>query len=72
MPTPPSCLLHARHSGAVWQVRWSSPMLNGGLLASCGYDRRVIVWREDRPNTWEKAYVYEGHELSGARLPSPP
>ena len=33
------------HEGPVWEVAWAHPKF-GGLLASCAYDRRVIVWRE--------------------------
>ena len=29
-----------RHTGPVWQTSWAHPQF-GGLLASCGYDRRV-------------------------------
>jgi hypothetical protein len=36
-----------------------------GLLVSCSYDRRVIVWRETGPDSWEMSFVYEAHELSG-------
>ncbi|KAK1291638.1 hypothetical protein QJS10_CPB17g01155 [Acorus calamus] len=33
------------HSGPVWQVAWAHPKF-GPYLASCGYDGKVIVWRE--------------------------
>jgi protein transport protein SEC13 len=52
------------HEAAVFKVGWSSPKFGNGLLASSGYDRRVIIWRENRPPVWEKVYLYEGHELS--------
>jgi protein transport protein SEC13 len=51
------------HEGPVWQVCWGHPKF-GVLLASCGYDRKVIVWKEGAKNVWERVYVYEGHELS--------
>jgi protein transport protein SEC13 len=51
------------HEGPVWQVCWGHPKF-GVILASCGYDRKVIVWKEAAKNVWEKIYVYEGHELS--------
>ena len=35
----------AGHEGPVWQVAWAHPQF-GTLIASCGYDRRVIVHRE--------------------------
>jgi len=50
------------HDGPVWEVEWSNPKL-GSFLASCSYDRRVIIWREDK-NEWIKFYEYVGHELS--------
>jgi len=53
------------HEGPVWQVAWAHPKF-GSILASCSYDRKVIIWREDRPysNVWHKAHEYSGHELS--------
>jgi len=53
------------HEGPVWQVAWAHPKF-GSVLASCSYDRKVIIWREERPNSniWQKAYEYTGHELS--------
>ncbi|CBZ52515.1 hypothetical protein NCLIV_023040 [Neospora caninum Liverpool] len=38
------------HEGPVWQVRWAHPSF-GNLLASCGYDRRVIIWQQTSPAT---------------------
>ena len=53
------------HEGPVWQVAWAHPKF-GSVLASCGYDRKVIVWREQEgaKNQWSKVYVFGGHELS--------
>lgn len=34
------------HEGPVWQVAWAHPKY-GSLLASAGYDGRVIIWKED-------------------------
>lgn len=55
----------AGHEGPVWQVAWAHPKY-GSVLASCGYDRKVIVWREleGAKNQWSKMYVYSGHEMS--------
>jgi len=50
------------HDGPIWEVEWSNPKL-GCFLASCSYDRKVIIWREDK-NEWVKFYEYMGHELS--------
>jgi len=57
------------HEGPVWQIAWAHPRF-GPLLASCSYDRKVIIWREvkdaKRSNIppWEITYTYEGHESS--------
>jgi len=53
------------HEGPVWQVAWAHPKF-GSVLASCGYDRKVVVWREQEgaKNQWSKVYVFGGHELS--------
>ena len=32
------------HQGPVWQVAWAHPKF-GNILASCSYDRKVIIWK---------------------------
>ena len=34
------------HQAPVWQVAWSHPRWDGGLLASCSFDGKVIIWKE--------------------------
>jgi len=55
------------HEGPVWQVAWAHPRF-GSILATCSYDRKVIVWREDRqPNgsvIWSKIHEINNHESS--------
>jgi nucleoporin SEH1 len=36
------------HTGAVWRVTWADPEFGGenAILASCGYDKQVILWSE--------------------------
>jgi protein transport protein SEC13 len=53
------------HEGPIWQLAWAHPKF-GSVLASCGYDRKVIVWREQEgaKNQWTKVHVFAGHELS--------
>eukprot|EP01099_Mayorella_cantabrigiensis_P003560 TRINITY_DN2708_c0_g1_i1.p1 TRINITY_DN2708_c0_g1~~TRINITY_DN2708_c0_g1_i1.p1 ORF type:complete len:328 (-),score=82.94 TRINITY_DN2708_c0_g1_i1:73-993(-) len=51
------------HEGPVWQVSWSHPRF-GTHLASCSYDKRVIVWKEVSKGSWSKVYEYDKHELS--------
>uniref|UniRef100_A0A0D6R9Q3 Uncharacterized protein n=1 Tax=Araucaria cunninghamii TaxID=56994 RepID=A0A0D6R9Q3_ARACU len=61
-PTPLATL--TGHEGPVWQVAWAHPKF-GSLLASCSYDRRVIVWREgQQENEWAQAHVFAEHEGS--------
>lgn len=43
------------HTGPVWRVAWGNPKF-GTLLASCSYDRKVIMWREDAPGRWSKIF----------------
>lgn len=40
------------HEGPVWQVAWAHPKF-GTILASCSYDRRIIIWKEVSPNNWK-------------------
>lgn len=49
------------HYGPVWQVAWSHPKY-GNLLASCSYDRKVIIWKET--GEWTKIYEYTSHDSS--------
>ncbi|XP_075147864.1 nuclear pore and COPII coat complex component secretory 13 [Haematobia irritans] len=51
------------HQGPVWQVAWAHPKF-GNILASCSYDRKVIVWKEGGANDWTKIYEYSNHDSS--------
>lgn len=50
------------HFGPVWQIAWSHPKF-GNLLASCSYDRKVIIWKETN-RKWGKYYEYSNHDSS--------
>jgi protein transport protein SEC13 len=50
------------HQGPVWQLAWAHPRY-GTLLASCSYDRRVIIWKET-DGKWDIHYNYDGHDSS--------
>lgn len=50
----------------MWQVAWAHPMY-GNILASCSYDRKVIIWKEEN-GSWDKMYEYTGHDSSGEKL----
>lgn len=57
------------HEGPVWQIVWGHPKFGGGsgagLLASCGYDGKVLVWKEDRANgPWRLLASYTEHSAS--------
>jgi len=51
------------HDGPVWQVAWAHPKF-GNILASCSYDRRVCIWKEDNPGNWAKIFEDANHEAS--------
>jgi len=46
------------HKGPVWQVAWAHPKF-GTLLASCSYDRKVVIWKETSPNNWKVNYEFK-------------
>ncbi|KAL3286988.1 hypothetical protein HHI36_001474 [Cryptolaemus montrouzieri] len=50
------------HFGPVWQIAWSHPKF-GNLLASCSYDKKVIIWKESN-GKWGKYYEYANHDSS--------
>ena len=51
------------HEGPVWSCSWSHPTF-GNLLATAGYDRKVIVWKEENGNIWTPVYESTCHESS--------
>eukprot|EP00270_Netrium_digitus_P001107 TRINITY_DN1121_c0_g1_i1.p1 TRINITY_DN1121_c0_g1~~TRINITY_DN1121_c0_g1_i1.p1 ORF type:complete len:304 (+),score=55.49 TRINITY_DN1121_c0_g1_i1:392-1303(+) len=51
------------HDGPVWQVAWAHPKF-GSVLASCSYDRKIIIWKEVSENQWTQAQVFQEHEGS--------
>ncbi|KAL6013411.1 hypothetical protein ACLOJK_003909 [Asimina triloba] len=53
------------HNGPVWQVAWAHPKF-GSILASCSYDGRVIVWKENpnNPNEWAQAHAFTDDKSS--------
>lgn len=46
----------------VWQIAWAHPKF-GNILASCSYDRKVIIWKEMN-GQWVKFYEYANHDSS--------
>ncbi|CCI42360.1 hypothetical protein ABG067_006150 [Albugo candida] len=53
----------AGHQSPVWQVAWAHPKF-GALLASCAYDGKVILFREQSLNQWVQIYVSSFHHSS--------
>lgn len=46
------------HEGPVWQVAWAHPKF-GVILASCSYDRSIIIYRESPPGTWSRVHKHD-------------
>jgi len=57
------------HTGPVWQVAWAHPKF-GQILASCSYDGKVLIWREQGQGPaaggWTKVGEHTLHTASGA------
>lgn len=57
------------HSGPVWQVAWAHPKF-GHILASCSYDGRVLIWKEQAaqqasaPASWTRIKEHTLHTAS--------
>lgn len=53
------------HTGPVWQVAWAHPKY-GHILASCSYDGKVIIWKEQQPagSGWAKIKEHSLHAAS--------
>lgn len=63
--TSPDCKLKTSfqaHDGAVWKVDFSHPQF-GCLLLSCGFDKKVFLWREIN-NSFDKVFEYNEHTNS--------
>lgn len=60
---------YLRHTGPVWQVAWAHPKF-GHILASCSYDGKVLIWKEQQQpgsstGTWTKIKEHNIHSASG-------
>ncbi|XP_058467896.1 protein SEC13 homolog [Malaya genurostris] len=51
------------HCGPVWQVAWAHPRY-GNIIASCSYDRKVIIWKEAGLGDWNQWFEYSNHDSS--------
>ena len=52
-------LVNNGHEQSIWDLSFSHPSL-GNYLASCGYDNKLIIWKENEsnPNIYENIYTY--------------
>jgi len=46
------------HSGPCWQISWAHPKFEN-VIATCGYDRGIRVWKEVQINNWQLVYQVE-------------
>jgi WD40 repeat protein len=71
--TLPHTTYPGRHTGPVWQVAWAHPKF-GHILASCSYDGKVIIWKEQQPASagWAKIKEHSLHTASGLSHPVRP
>lgn len=56
------------HTGPVWQVAWAHPKY-GHILASCSYDGKVLIWKEQQAQSagaggWTKVKEHTLHTAS--------
>jgi len=56
------------HTGPVWQVAWAHPKY-GHILASCSYDGKVLIWKEQQgqgpaAGAWTKVKEHTLHTAS--------
>ncbi|CAK5281436.1 unnamed protein product [Mycena citricolor] len=54
------------HTGPVWQVAWAHPKF-GHILASCSYDGKVLIWKEQpsgNSSSWAKIREHALHTAS--------
>ncbi|KAH7925722.1 WD40 repeat-like protein [Leucogyrophana mollusca] len=54
------------HTGPVWQVAWAHPKF-GHILASCSYDGKVLIWKEEGQGPaggWVKSKEHTLHTAS--------
>lgn len=51
------------HTGPVWQVNWAHPKF-GAILASCSYDGKVCIWKENSQSQWEMIKEHDVHKSS--------
>lgn len=51
-------LIKNGHNKPISDLSFSHPLL-GNYLASCSYDKKLIIWKEKSPNDYENIYEYK-------------
>lgn len=51
------------HDGPIWRIDWAHPKF-GNILASCSYDGKIIIWKEEANNVWAQISVNTIHSAS--------
>lgn len=51
------------HTGLVWQIAWAHPKF-GSILASCSYDGKVFIWKEQNDQQWSIIAEHAIHKAS--------
>ena len=46
------------HTGPAWQVAWAHPKYES-IIATCGYDQKINIWKEVQPKTWDRVFSSE-------------
>lgn len=58
------------HVGPAWQVQWAHPKYEN-LLATCGYDKKIKIWKEVKAQSWDVVYEFEAAASVGSITWSP-
>lgn len=53
------------HVGPCWQVSWAHPKYEN-LLATCGYDKKIKIWKEIKAQSWDVVYEFEAAASVGS------
>jgi protein transport protein SEC13 len=46
-------------------VQWAHPKYEN-LIATCGYDKKIKIWKEVKPQSWDIVYEFEAEASVGA------
>lgn len=60
--SPEAVLIKDGHSQPIYDLSFSHPCY-GTYLSSCGYDKKLIIWKERSMNDYENIYEYKHNSL---------